>query len=354
MSWNRYTAYFFVFFSLALTVAMLWYVSLNQTLDGFFTMLRRIELGYFWVYLGLNLCGLFCRAFRYYWLIGLMGVNEIRASFFQLTIVTMCRNALVDLLPARLGELSFFGLLKAYGIKLSLVFSAFSICFVLDVLVIGILFSAVLISNFLQASGDDAGWLLSSAIIGGMSLCSLLVLVYAVPLASLAQRIINYLSSLNWISTFPRACRALYALDNFCGRVVKDLSLLSGFKAYAVLVLVTCGQRTAKYSSLYVLLLAILSQFGLEFGDVPFGLSLVAFVSAEGAASLPISGIMGFGAYEAVWIGVLRTGGVNLVQDSSVILGVHLITQVVGYAIGSLGLLLFLTHYIKFKRWRFW
>ena len=76
-------------------------------------------------------------------------------------------------------------------------------------------------------------------------------------------------------------------------------------------------------------------------------LSFVAFVSAEASASLPISGLMGFGAYEAVWSLIFSFSEVEIPSLTVLIFAIHIITQVIGYSLGFLALIVF-----GFDQWK--
>jgi uncharacterized membrane protein YbhN (UPF0104 family) len=97
--------------------------------------------------------------------------------------------------------------------------------------------------------------------------------------------------------------------------------------------------RLGKYLSLYLLLLALANQYGPEVQQrLSLGLVLFSLVAAEASASLPISGLAGFGAYEGVMMFVLRQAGLEPSQASLLPVTLHLITQSIDYSLGSLAL----------------
>ena len=69
--------------------------------------------------------------------------------------------------------------------------------------------------------------------------------------------------------------------------------------------------------------------------------SSVSFIFAEAAASLPFSGLMGFGAYEGAFSIIMKATNNIIPAEITVVFVVHLITQIVGYTIGILGALAF-------------
>ena len=121
-------------------------------------------------------------------------------------------------------------------------------------------------------------------------------------------------------------------------KFAQDLLTLKKSNHFSLLVALTVVLRSAKYISLYILLLAVLQQWGIGHRQISLAISFLAFVTAEAAASLPISGLMGFGAYEGAWQAIFAISMVKITAVSSVILAIHLITQVVGYFLGFLAL----------------
>ena len=69
---------------------------------------------------------------------------------------------------------------------------------------------------------------------------------------------------------------------------------------------------------------------------------LVGLVAAESSASLPVSGIAGFGAYEGVWAFTFEFLGFPEKIAQLTAISHHLFTQLYGYSIGALALMLLL------------
>jgi uncharacterized membrane protein YbhN (UPF0104 family) len=98
--------------------------------------------------------------------------------------------------------------------------------------------------------------------------------------------------------------------------------------------------RLGKYLGLYLLVLAVAGQWGPGVTEkLSFAVVLFALVAAEASASLPISGLAGFGAYEGVMMLTLRQAGLDPTQAALLPVTVHLITQAIDYTLGSLALL---------------
>ncbi|MGH7822606.1 MAG: lysylphosphatidylglycerol synthase domain-containing protein, partial [Candidatus Binatia bacterium] len=91
--------------SILLTAGLCFYLLRQVDVAELADWLRRVDRGLFAGYAAVSLAGLVARAARYRMLIG------PRAGFFALVLVTATRNFLVDLLPARVGSLSYVYLL---------------------------------------------------------------------------------------------------------------------------------------------------------------------------------------------------------------------------------------------------
>ena len=107
------------------------------------------------------------------------------------------------------------------------------------------------------------------------------------------------------------------------------------------------GVRCCKYLSLYVLLLALVLPLGYALRSFPLAKVFLGLCSAELAASLPVSGIAGFGAYEGAWALVFQLLGYP--ERIAVLTSIshHLLTQVYGYSLGALALLILLLPVFK-------
>jgi hypothetical protein len=100
--------------------------------------------------------------------------------------------------------------------------------------------------------------------------------------------------------------------------------------------------RLLKYGALYVLLLALLRPLGYPAASLPFPRVFLGLSAAEMAASLPISGISGFGAYQGAWTLVFILLGFPAEMAQATSISHHVFTQVYGYLTGLTGVLLLL------------
>ncbi len=108
--------------------------------------------------------------------------------------------------------------------------------------------------------------------------------------------------------------------------------------------------RVAKYSGFYILFCALLLPLGYSVEQMPFASVLIGISSAELAASLPVSGIAGFGAYEGAWALTFEMLGFPKEIASLSAISHHLFTQVYGYLLGMIGLLILLSPLLRFSQ----
>lgn len=230
-----------------------------------------------------------------------------------LLLITAVRNALVDALPARAGELSFFGLLRREGIPLGRSSAVFGLTLVLDLYV---LFAIAVFSLTFQAAPVLAPTLALMVLLPGrkLLLCSFSILI---------KRLWRF-----------RRRRQLRQFLLAALRIEHQLRLNS--RTSNTLLLQTLLLRLGKYSALVALLYASFPAFGITpppASQIPIATML--FIMAEGVASLPASGILGFGAYELSWHEATTMTGV-IQTDIGQIFLIHAITQAWGYSLALL------------------
>jgi hypothetical protein len=335
--------------SLLLTSALLYAVFHEQGLGDFIDILMQVNTTFLGMYVCMNILGIFFRAVRYSLLFGAVQVEKT-IGLRKLLVVTMIRNALVDFLPARLGELSYLYVVNRYGVPVIKAVSTFGFCIFLDILVLllmlfvlgftTLMFSLELqVGNFILLLGLAVGFLVFSIILFKLDkiLTFILKIVRIILIKKNSTRENKIILALRWVG-------------KICEKILSDFKIIALSGHMANLLFVTLCLRILKYSSLYILLIAILQQWELTFWDVNLFRAILAFIMAEASASLPISGLMGFGAYEGVWTLVFSYSCEKcevIPSVPSVAFAIHLITQVVGYSIGMLGLLFFLFHQYK-------
>lgn len=332
--------------SAAVTAALLWVVLSYHKPGELLEFLYGVQTSGVIAYAGISLIALFLRAKRYQ--LALASSKESDSSDLtqqrtlstaEAVIVTAIRNALVDFLPARLGELSFFLVLRRYGVSMVRALAAFGICFALDII--------ALLALVVLLFGIHGGQLLGR-FTGGSSWQLMLVCLALLALLALALRHLDALISSAARLVTPAASAAQGDRRGLRLRLAELLAKLSRCVSetrtsgyYPQMIALSLLLRAAKYGGLYVLLMAVVSQWGITFGALPPVFTTTAFVLAEASASLPISGLMGFGAYEGALSAVFKLSQVPVPNSMAAALLVHLISQVFAYSIAAVALLYF-------------
>ncbi|MCC6931781.1 MAG: flippase-like domain-containing protein [Deltaproteobacteria bacterium] len=310
----------------------------QKTLKNFIDFLAAAEPKLIWAFLLLHLLAAVFRSFRY----RLVLENIVSAAQLPtrgtLLLVTLVRNAFADFLPMRLGEGVYFFMLNRLGVRIITCASSFGVCLALDLLVLAFMFLLViggftLFSDFnFPQSFNNQHILLFIFILILLSL-----LIYYADI--IGRKFLNLVEK-----KISKSLKGKTFLQRFFGLIddlIFDLEQLRQRGHYYNLILLTIGLRACKYVGLYMLLLALVSQYQFRAAQLPFPYLFFAFITAEASSSLPISGIMGFGVSQGVWVGVLAALGVELPEKLSVALGVHVISQVVAYSLGILSLFSF-------------
>jgi len=277
-------------------------------------------------YIALNLIGLCLRTLRYHVLIKASGENNL-PSMLHLGAVTGVRNMMVDLLPARTGELAYVALLnRGYRVTASNCLSSLSIAVVFDFIALGaIVFLSGLVLVF---SGKSAVWLW---------------ITFAVLLAVITIAVFGLTVILPWLSTALTRVR-------FDNRLVQSgISLMTQLnqsvlscKNAGVLIPVfylSVAIRIFKYGGLFLLFMAVATPAFPSLSEAAWEKILGALVGAEISASLPIPALMSFGTYEAGGTLAFTALGFSEADSFLTLLGVHIWSQSIDYGLGLICLL---------------
>jgi len=249
--------------------------------------------------------------------------------FTPLLIVTAVRNMVVDLLPARIGELIFVAMLKRVcqtpaGTGLA----AVALSLLLDIVILIPLLVLVALAP-LTGPALRQGSLPAAILLTAMSV------VVAVLL---------------WpgLRTFVRRFRAQAIARSWMRRPMSLLSDISDAldqcRRAGVLVPalgMTVVIRLLKYGGLVLLFQAVVSSPGMA--GVAAGVVdvVVALIASEVGASVPVPTLMSFGAYEAGGAAAFALLGYPLAAAVMVLLTVHIASQILDYTIGGICLVLF-------------
>ncbi len=238
-----------------------------------------------------------------------------RVPLGALTLITVVRGMVADLLPARIGTLVYVWLVTTRaGVPLPDALSSFFLALVLDMIVIApMLLLALAVVGF----GVEAGGMLV-ALAGILLAVSVVALVLLAPGLRLAGRVLR-----------------AQTLTETAGQVVQVHRRGDLIPA----VLLSCGVRITKFGAHYLILQSVLVPLGIPWGSLGFFESFLGVAGAELSAMLPVSGLGAFGTWEAAFaLGFTQLG---LTQDQAVLAGfaTHVLTQLHDYGLGTLCLL---------------
>ena len=273
-------------------------------------------------FLVLLLGGVLARALRFRLLLG-SGV-----SMPLLTGIVLVRNLFVDLLPARLGEVSYVYLLSNRAgrrIEEGLASLMLSVAFDLVALTPLLLLAVLTVGS---GGAVPAPWLAAAALALG-----LVALAGARAAGSLGRAIAHVLAPEGEPATGRRA--ELAALIRKTASAVDD----AWSRRVAVPVLaISIVVRLCKFGSYFFLVLAIMGPRAGPTVDLGFFRVFLGVLSAELAAALPIPTVASFGTFEAAW--AFSFTQLGFAREDAIVSGVvaHGVSQLVEYALGGLAL----------------
>ena len=120
--------------SILITVGVMGYLFRIVSLRDVMSTIKDMALTPFICFIILSFWGAFFRTWRYLMLLNVCGVKVPTITMFLVTIV---RNFFSDLLPARIGTLSYVYILTSrLGVALERALSTFAIAFIFDIIVI--------------------------------------------------------------------------------------------------------------------------------------------------------------------------------------------------------------------------
>lgn len=318
--------------SIFITVGVMGYLFRIVSVRDVISIIKGMALTPFLCFIILSFWGTFFRTWRYLVLLKVCGVKVPAITMFLVTIV---RDFFSDLLPARIGTLSYVYILTSrLGVALERALSGFAIAFIFDIIVI---IPLLLISVF------SIGWkifgkfqlLVSGSL--GILIILLVVLRYLPEIFRITARICQ---------KFPFLERGGDGLDKTSLKIEE----IKNSGVYMRVFILSIFLRLCKYAKLYFLLVALLSTWGYGWKEIGFGRFFLGACGAEFSASLPVSGIAAFGAYEGTWAIIFSILGFP--QKLAITTGIshHLITQAYGYSLGIMCLGILLLPFFKVRK----
>ena len=314
-------------FSLLISISLVVYLLRLVDPREVVSTLRAIHLPSLSAYLVVSLLGLTVRVLRYWLLL------ERKVKVWPLTLVTLVRNFTVDLIPARIGSLSYVYLMTTRaGASLDAALSSFLLAFIFDVAAIAPL---LLLALLVVGSSAPLSPVSLAIPAGVLLLLSLLALFLVRPGLQWSARW-SLWSSRWWpFSRIPGFSQVSVKLEQTAEQVQRAWNHGTMVPIFLISLLV----RLTKFGGMYCLLHAVLVPRGYDWGSLGVFRTFLGIAGAELSATLPIHGIAGLGTYEAAW--ALTFTQFGFPTDIAIVSGfaTHLITQVQDYTLGLLAFL---------------
>ncbi len=291
---------------------------------------RDIDSAYLLGFLLLSLSGSYFRARRYQLTLIPTGHPP---ELLPLFLITLVRNFTSDLLPARLGTTAYIYLVRTHaGMSYATATASFALSFLFDLLVLAPLLLLITTMEYHSLAETGTGVLILGTVVSLICFVLLLTLDRALILISKVFALLRIVPD---------------SLLEFGRKVSDEVRLARACGIYYRLFFLSLLVRLCKYGSLYLFLVGILVPLGYSPLEIPVFKSILGILSAETAASLPISGIAGFGAYEGAWTFAFHLMGFPLELSKLTAISHHLFTQFYGYSLGALALLILALPYRK-------
>jgi hypothetical protein len=306
--------------SLALTAGLFAYLLSDVELRTVLTTAKNLApapLAWFGVLLVGSIAA---RALRFWILLGRTVPLKLVAGF------TLVRNLFVDLLPARLGELSLVYLVvKRGGRPIEDGVAVLVLAFLLDLIALAPLLGVAILTVGWGAN-LPTGWLIGSSM--ALAAAAYAALRTAAPVARGVAAVVERRAH----GRFEKLAEKLRLLAGSLARAREERVLLPA-------LLVSLVLRLCKYGGIYCLILSIMTPLGYTTGGLGFFQVFLAAASAEMAAALPVHGLAGFGTYETAW--TFSFVQLGFPREHAIVSGIlgHAIGQIVEYTLGGLALL---------------
>ena len=271
------------------------------------------------------------QALRYRLILG--ATEDSVPGFFHLLLVTASRNMFVDMLPARLGELSYVAMLnRGYRVGLPACLSSLAISFAFDLAALGLIIAALVVHQLFSLGVEP--WVIGTLVMVGLVFAFLLVLLF--PGLRWATRLIETLAA-----RLPGAAGRLTArLGAFCAKLAGVLEETRVAGILGRLLALSLGVRVAKYLGFYTLFAGVAAVAFPQLDTHPVH-ALIALISAEAGASMPLPSFMGFGSYEAAGMLAMMALGADRAASLLIMLSLHVLSQIIDYALGGVALITF-------------
>ncbi|MFH0908816.1 MAG: lysylphosphatidylglycerol synthase domain-containing protein [bacterium] len=283
------------------------------------------------------------RAIRYGVLLRAAGV-EPAPGFGHILLVTLSRNMFVDLLPARVGELSYIAMLnRGYHVRGEACVSSLGISVLFDFVALLFIVAGLLLVELF--TGPLPVWLLYVTVILAVVVTTGLLLVFRA-YGAVLQSVRSVLARLPPGSreAAPPGSHLQSLRLGLCGFLEKIGGAIESTRRAGVLgktLVLSLLVRVFKYGGYYFCFLAVARAAFPDMAAVPAWKVLLALLSAEAASSAPVPSFMSFGSYESGGTAMWTMLGFPAADSAVCTLALHVCSQIVDYGVGGLALMLF-------------
>lgn len=314
----------YLLLSVVLSIVLIYLLLKQVSAAELVSALKNLYYPSVFLYILLALSGAGLRAWRYRLL---LQPQEI--SWPRILMVTFIKNSLIDLLPARIGSLSYIYLLnRRLGIPFEPVTSSFVAAFLLDFITLS---PFLLISIGVVGLGVDP---VASPVVMAVALAFLLLVLGLYTWVGLAARLVfRVYQSIGYRLTRGQKLWFVHSLEKF-KQTILALEQTRRHRATWLIFVLSFLVRLAKYGSLFFLLHSLLRSYGFNLNQLSFWRLILGTSGAELTSAMPVKGIAGFGTWESAWALTFRLMGSEPRLAIISGLGVHFITNLFEYSLG--------------------
>ncbi len=337
MKKNRFA---YIILSAIVSALLLWLLVSRINAEDVISTLSEIYIPGLLIYMAVALAGAWLRAWRYKWLLQPQSIG-----WGNILMVTFIRNSLIDLLPARLGSLSFIYVLnRRLNFAFEAATSTFVVAFVFDFLTLSPFLITALLAVGLGTSAVSTPALLAVSAVFFIVIG--LVLWKIVPLSRVFLAVFRRLLILFKADNKEFARLAVDKLE----LTIQSLKAVQKRHIFFPIFFLSLSIRLAKYISIYFLFFSLLRSHGFSLADLSFWTFILGISGAELSSALPVKGLAGFGTWESAW--ALTFGLMKFEPQLAIIsgIGVHLLTNTFEYSLGIASILVLAWPYLRKKR----
>jgi hypothetical protein len=221
---------------------------------------------------------------------------------------------------------------RGYRVGLPACLSSLAISFAFDLAALGLIIAAIVVHQLFSLGIEP--WVIGTLVMVGLVFALLLVLLF--PGLRWATRLIGALAA-----RLPGTAGRLTArLSAFCVKLAEVLEKTRAAGILGRLVALSLGVRVAKYLGFYTLFAGVAAVAFPQLDTHPVH-ALIALISAEAGASMPLPAFMGFGSYEAAGMLAMMALGADRAASLLIMLSLHVLSQIIDYALGGMAVVTF-------------